>query len=95
MNGIVIGFGKPFRTGHTIQQARLVDLPANLLYLLGCPIPTYMDGRIWEEAFLSGTLSLQAPQWRQHSSTRKTVAASGEKDDLELVRRLKGLGYLS
>lgn len=95
MNGIVIGFGKPFRTDHTIQQARLVDLPANLLYLLGCPIPTYMDGRIWEEAFLSGTLLLRSPQWSEHSSTRKTIAPSGEKDDLELVRRLKGLGYLS
>ena len=95
MNGIVIGHGPPFRTDHAIERARLVDLAANLLYLLDCPIPTYMDGRIWEEAFLPDTLSLRTPRWTEHSPTRGTATPPAETEDTELVRRLKGLGYLS
>jgi hypothetical protein len=95
MNGIIVGFGEPFRKDHSIQKASLIDLPANLLYLLDCPVPSYMDGRIWEEAFLPGTLATQSPRWSERLPARqKQETFLGEKDDLELVRRLKGLGYL-
>ena len=95
MDGIIIGFGEPFKEDFSIQKASLIDLPTNILYLLDCPIPTYMDGRIWEEAFLPGTRAMQSPQRSERSPARKQELPSGEKDDLELVRRLKGLGYLS
>ena len=95
MNGIVIGFGKPFRPNYAIQQARLIDLPANMLYLLDCPIATYMDGRIWEKAFAPDTLAARSPQWSERLPTRKKETPLGKRDDLELARRLKGLGYLS
>lgn len=95
MDGIVITAGDPFVPGHHIQGASLTDLAVNLLYLLDCPIPTYMDGRIWEEAFLPGTLATQPPRWSARSPTRGAKARPSEVDDEELKRRLKGLGYLS
>ncbi len=95
MNGIIVGFGEPFKEDHSIQKASLIDLPTNVLYLLDCAIPSYMDGRLWEEAFLPGTLATQSPRWSERPpARRKPVTSLGEKDDLELMRRLKGLGYL-
>lgn len=94
MNGIIVGFGEPFKERHLIRKACLVDLPVNLLYLLDCPIPTYMDGEIWEEAFLPRTFTLQPLRFSERFPVRKTDTLSSEKDDLELWRRLKGLGYL-
>lgn len=94
MEGIVAALGEPFRPEHHIQGASLVDLPANLLYLLDCPIPNYMDGRIWAEAFLPGTLAAQAPRFSERPPSRGGKARPSGADE-ELKQRLKGLGYLS
>ena len=95
MEGILAGLGEPFKKAHTIQNASLIDLPTNLLYLLDCPIPSYMEGKLWEDAFLPGTLTTQSPRWSEYSVVRRKESSSEETDNLELVRRLKGLGYLS
>jgi len=96
MEGILIAAGDPFAPDYQIQGATLTDLAANILYLLDCPIPTYMDGRIWEEAFLPGTMAAQAPRWSDRSAARGAEAPpSGEENDEELKRRLKELGYLN
>jgi len=96
MEGILIAVGDPFAPDYQIQGATLTDLAANILYLLDCPIPTYMDGRIWEEAFIPGTMAAQAPRWSERSAARGAGAPpSGEENDEELKRRLKGLGYLN
>jgi predicted AlkP superfamily phosphohydrolase/phosphomutase len=97
MEGILIATGEPFRSHHTIHGAALTDLPTNLLYLLGCPIPTYMDGMIWEEAFLPGTLMNEPPQWSERAPSRSGSSTDRQDsaDDAELHRRLKQLGYLS
>lgn len=95
MEGIVVALGEPFRPRYEIEGASLLDLGPNLLYLLGCPIPTDMDGRIWEDAFCAGTLEEHPPRFRELGEWSRGEVRPREKDDAELVRHLKGLGYLS
>ncbi len=97
MEGILIANGEPFRRHHRIEGATLTDLAANLLYLLDCPIPAYMDGTIWEEAFDPETLAEQPPKQSDRTPSRDAPITSKDtgKDDDELSKRLQQLGYLS
>ncbi|MCK4683137.1 hypothetical protein KAT59_08950, partial [Candidatus Bipolaricaulota bacterium] len=96
MEGILIAVGEPFKRNHILRGATLTDLAANLLYLMDCPIPTYMDGRIWEEAFTE-QWARQTPQWIEREPSRSDPAnrEGNEAEDEELRQRLKQLGYLS
>ena len=95
MEGVVIASGDPFQGGHAIDSARLVDLPANLLYLLGCPIPTYMDGALWEEAFVLGTFERTPPRWEDAPDLQRADRTPQPGNDELLRRRLRSLGYLN
>jgi predicted AlkP superfamily phosphohydrolase/phosphomutase len=46
MEGIFVGVGGPFRTGHLDSGASLLDVTPTLLYLLGQPVPDYCDGQV-------------------------------------------------
>ncbi len=95
MEGILIAVGDPFKRNHILRGATLTDLAANLLYLIGCPIPTYMDGRIWEEAFTEQGVG-KTPQWIEREPSRSDTSNREENEaEEELRQRLKQLGYLS
>ena len=96
MDGIMIGMGEPFQAGTRIEGAQLIDLAPNLLYLLGCEIPRYMDGRLWDDAYLQGYVTAHPPRFSDLDlpGGAATVEASAA-DEEELKRRLRGLGYLS
>jgi len=96
MQGIISASGEPFRPHYEMQGARLVDLAANILYLLDCPIPTYMDGTLWKEAFTSETLASQPPRYSEQKPAEDVEEKVRDlEQEEELQRRLKGLGYLN
>ncbi|MEM9923667.1 MAG: alkaline phosphatase family protein [Cyanobacteria bacterium P01_D01_bin.50] len=45
-NGFVIAKGKHINQGIDISNIRAIDLPPTILYLMGQPIPEYMEGRV-------------------------------------------------
>lgn len=94
MDGILIGLGKPFHMGHEITGAHLLDLSPNLLYLLGCEIPRYMDGRVWTNAYIPEQVHEDPPRFSNRPLTRE-LQAGGTTDEEALKRRLRSLGYLS
>ncbi len=94
MDGIMIGVGAPFREEARIEGAELIDLAPNLLYLLDCEIPRYMDGHVWESAYSPGHVRFHPLRFFD----RDLVGTHGvglSADEDELKHRLKGLGYLS
>lgn len=96
MQGVVTAMGDPFRSGFKLNGARLVDVAANILYLLDCPIPTYMDGVLWKEALTSKTLALRPPRYSEDKPpAAQTETKRDPEQEAELQRRLKGLGYLN
>ncbi|MEA3239866.1 MAG: hypothetical protein U9Q94_08850, partial [Candidatus Bipolaricaulota bacterium] len=96
MQGIISASGEPFRPHFEMHNARLVDLATNILYLLDCPIPTYMDGTVWKEAFTPEMLALQPPRYSEHEPPEDVEEKVRDlEQEEELQRRLKGLGYLN
>src|SRR4029078_10515843 len=51
LDGIVAFRGGPFRKGHVLEKADIVDVVPTLLYLLGLPVPDDMDGGLLLAAF--------------------------------------------
>jgi len=96
MQGVISASGEPFRPHFEIHNARLVDLAANILYLLDCPIPTYMDGILWKEAFTSDMLASQPARYTEQEPPEDVEEKVRDlEQEEELQRRLKGLGYLN
>lgn len=96
MQGVITAVGDPFIPHFAIRDARLVDLATNILYLLDCPIPKYMDGALWEDAFIAEVLASHPPRWSDAAPTEEIAAVNrNSEEEVELQRRLKGLGYLN
>lgn len=96
MQGVVTVVGKPFLEHAKLKTARLVDLASNILYLLDCPIPSYMDGSLWHQAIDPQTLTSHLPYYSNERPPEDYSQATRDSNqESELQRRLKGLGYLN
>jgi predicted AlkP superfamily phosphohydrolase/phosphomutase len=96
MQGVITAVGKQFRPGFKLNGARLVDLATNILYLLDCPIPKYMDGVLWTDALTPNTLALHPPYYSDNKVPKaQSQIERDPEQEAELQRRLKGLGYLN
>ncbi len=51
--GVVLLRGAGIRRGVQLGDCTNLDLAPTILHLLGLPIPSYMKGRVWEEALVS------------------------------------------
>ena len=50
-DGMFVASGPAVRKNLQIDDARLVDIAPTILYLMGCSVPTDMDGRVLTEVF--------------------------------------------
>ncbi|MBN1918273.1 MAG: alkaline phosphatase family protein [Verrucomicrobia bacterium] len=92
MDGVLIAHGPHVRAGHVARGARIVDVAPTLLHLLGCAVPTDMDGRplldmLDGAASEVGTCEPAAPYF---------AAADGltQTERNEMIDRLRSLGYI-
>ncbi|MGH8068956.1 MAG: alkaline phosphatase family protein [Candidatus Entotheonellia bacterium] len=98
LHGILLLQGAPFRTGITLSQAHITDIAPTLLYLLGLPVPTEMDGRVMFEAFQEEFIALQPVRYQEGglrmyaSQPSETVYSRRETEKIQ--ERLKDLGYI-
>ena len=94
-DGIVVLAGGGVREGAKLQQANIIDLAPTILYALGLPIPSDMDGRVLKEAFSPAFLSSVGVQYSDELSQRPTTEGEYSAEDEEEIReRLRGLGYV-
>jgi arylsulfatase A-like enzyme len=75
----------------------LIDMAPTILHMLGLPVSKEMDGKV-----AAGLFDADFLRWRPvcyEDASGNVVAASlegvDEQEQKELVRSLKGLGYLS
>lgn len=97
MEGVFLLHGPPFEPGPLADGARIVDLAPTLLYLMGCPIPEDMDGRVIQAAFRKEYLSQHPIRYAPPAGTvgSARVDPTYSKEEAETVRqRLRALGYL-
>jgi predicted AlkP superfamily phosphohydrolase/phosphomutase len=97
MNGIFMAYGAAVQPGRVGESLQIVDLAPTILYLLGVPIPNYMDGRVLHEIFVDGFEPAQALP--QHSSWRSQPGENGagltQDEEQVISERLRNLGYVS
>jgi len=93
--GVLIGFGPAFRSVQGLE-ASIVDVAPTVLYLMDLPIPSYMDGRLVEEALSPELLRFRAPRTCDSVPVRESGAAAALADEelVKLIRRFEALGYL-
>jgi len=98
LEGILIASGPSIRAGVELSGARIIDVAPTIMYLLGLPVPSDMDGRVLVQMVEEARLRAQPVQRCAEDSCGHILAASPdewtEEDERELIDRLRGLGYL-
>ncbi len=96
LQGIFLAYGKPIKEQCQIHGANIIDVAPTILYLMGHPIPSDMDGKVLTSIFhepflLENEMRLGKPS----SSPDKTVsqAAYSSSESEEVQNRLRDLGY--
>lgn len=102
--GILVIKGPLVEPGASLGNPMLEDLAPTLLYLLGLPIPDYMDGQVLAAAFgrqvlrdrpVSGTSLVSRHRGGRYSPEAITQELGGREDEEDEIRdHLKGLGYI-
>lgn len=98
LHGILVMTGAPFRTGAALSPAHITDIAPTLLYLLGAPIPTEMDGRVLLEGFDPAYQASHPVHYQQGSLpaqvSDRSAAIYTMAEAEKIQARLKDLGYI-
>ena len=96
--GIFLVAGPSASGGHQLDSISIVDLAPTIMHLMGLEIPGDLDGRVILEAFESTSeVATRKPQYGLADGCLSNGAeqpGSDEHDDLVIVERLRGMGYL-
>jgi len=93
--GIAVLAGPGIKPGAQLEGASIVDLAPTILYTMGVPVPSDMDGRVLREAFDSEYLSAFQVQYSDVATDRATGEQEySDEDEEEIKERLRGLGYV-
>jgi predicted AlkP superfamily phosphohydrolase/phosphomutase len=96
MDGIVVLHGPGVKANEAIR-GDIIDIAPTVLYVLGLPVPSIMDGKVLQAAFTSYYLTAH-PMMRTTSPAEAAAAAVkaySEEDEEQVMERLRQLGYVS
>jgi len=93
---MLLAAGPSVRCGARLPSARIIDLAPTILYCLGLPIPSNMDGQVLLDLFEQSFTRAHPVKIGQEAGFRGSPGPREvDQEDLEVVRRrLRGIGYL-
>lgn len=95
MNGIFLIRGKGIQAGREIKGAELIDVTPTILYLMGQPIPSDMDGKVLTDVLEPSFLKANPPRFASASGDEGTPDVGYSDEEAERIKeQLEGLGYL-
>jgi len=94
--GIFIAYGPNVNASTRIQDAQIVDVAPTVLYAMGLPVPTTMDGKILTDIFVEDHLKSNPPSYSDDLISHDEQHYTFKEEETELIEeRLRDLGYLS
>jgi len=94
MNGVVLMWGEPVAPAVELQGANIYDLAPTILYLMGEPVPTDMDGRVLADGLQPVYADLSDLRYKKLVATGATATDEQSADDEAIItERLRNLGY--
>jgi predicted AlkP superfamily phosphohydrolase/phosphomutase len=97
--GIFCAIGRHLATPMAIEDAKIIDLAPTILYLLGLPIPSVMDGKVLTGIFSDDFLTSHPIRYCDGSGTAMDRTAlpreASYEEEAALKSRLEGLGYIA
>jgi predicted AlkP superfamily phosphohydrolase/phosphomutase len=102
LDGVLMMSGGPVLKDYAFEGARIIDVAPTVLYLMGLPIPSDMDGQVLSDAISDDFLAANPAKTEDvdgsdaDDSTEYTDsrhAFSEEESDL-IAKRLQALGYI-
>ncbi len=94
--GMIAASGPGVEKTKKIEGATLDDVAPTVLYALGMPVPTDLDGKVLTEAFRPERLEENPITWEPaHGHDAGSARSLSEEEEQIVTERLKALGYLS
>jgi predicted AlkP superfamily phosphohydrolase/phosphomutase len=96
MKGILMAYGPRIQRGTRIQGATMVDIAPTILYDLGLPVPTNMDGRVLTEMLEPAHVIANPIHHGEPLTQAEGAVGTGhtEEEQAQVAGRLAGLGYI-
>jgi predicted AlkP superfamily phosphohydrolase/phosphomutase len=98
MNGVFMAYGKDVKPGVEVDGASLIDLAPTILYLMGEPRTSPMDGRVLDEILLRPIEQAARREGDQAADEGQGGPGAGEtlseRDKQVIAERLRSLGYV-
>jgi hypothetical protein len=99
-HGIFLGCGPGIRTGEKVSPFSIVEMAPTLLYSLGLPIPSDMEGTPVLSAFTPTFVTAHPMRLEEPGQPRAALPHEPEQaflpaaEEAQIMERLKALGYL-
>src|SRR5260370_42158446 len=97
MDGILLAQGPRIRRNARCEGAGIIDVAPTVMYTLGLPIPTDMDGTplagLFEEAYVLQTETSYTDA-RKHEDVASDEYGYSEEEEENVRVKLEALGYL-
>jgi predicted AlkP superfamily phosphohydrolase/phosphomutase len=98
LDGILMLCGADIQRGVQLDPARVYDVTPTVLYLMGLPVPTYVDGQVLTEGIRPALLERRSIE--RSPTTYPVADKTSSRQDLSeaeaeiVANRLRDLGYL-
>jgi len=97
-HGIFVASGKNIEFSRQLSGAEIIDLAPTILYLLGLPIPSDMDGKVLTQIFRNDYLTSHPVHYdngsRPDADLTQALTPFSPEEEEAVRERLKGLGYI-
>ena len=95
MDGIVVLHGPGVKANQAIK-GQIIDIAPTVLYAMGLPVPSIMDGKVLQDGFTADYLARHpmANTATSSISTNESTDVYSEEDEAQVMDRLRDLGYV-
>ena len=97
MDGIILAQGPHIRQSHILERAGIIDVAPTIMYALGMPIPSDMDGKpltdLFEESYVKQTSASYTDE-RKYEDVASDDYGYSEEEEESVRLKLEALGYL-